>query len=236
MMKEILVRLERELERMSDQKLQESGQRYFKEPIKTYGTKTGEVVKLGKSYFKEIKGLDKGEVFELCEELWKSGYLEKTFIACEWTYNMHDLFEEEDLEIFERWIEKYVTNWASCDTFCNHTVGEFLMMYPRHITTIKKWARSNNRWMKRASAVSLIIPARKGMFLKDIFEIADILLLDQDDIVQKGYGWMLKAASENDERAVFKYVMKNKATMPRTSLRYAIEKIPKELKKEAMAK
>jgi 3-methyladenine DNA glycosylase AlkD len=90
--------------------------------------------------------------------------------------------------------------------------------------------------MRRASAVSLIIPAKKGLFLKDIFEISDILLLDKDDLVQKGYGWMLKAASQAHDKQVFEYVMKNKKTMPRTALRYAIEKMPKALKEKAMEK
>ena len=90
--------------------------------------------------------------------------------------------------------------------------------------------------MRRASAVSLIIPARQGKFLKDILEIADLLLLDQDDMVQKGYGWMLKVASQKHQQEIFDYVITNKALMPRTALRYAIEKMPAELKREAMEK
>jgi 3-methyladenine DNA glycosylase AlkD len=89
---------------------------------------------------------------------------------------------------------------------------------------------------KLAAAVTLIIPARKELFLNDVFAIADILLLDSDDMVQKGYGWMLKAASESHQTEVFNYVLSKKAVMPRTALRYAIEKMPKELKAEAMKK
>jgi len=107
-------------------------------------------------------------------------------------------------------------------------------MYPKYLENLKKWARSENRWVKRAAAVTLIIPARHGKFLKDIFEISDILLLDKDDLVQKGYGWMLKAASEAHQKEVFDYVMNNKDKMPRTALRYTIEKMPKELKVKAM--
>ena len=59
---------------------------------------------------------------------------------------------------------------------------------------------------------------------------------DKDDMVQKGYGWMLKAASKVYQEEVFDYVVQRKATMPRTSLRYAIEKMPAELKAIAMAK
>ena len=90
--------------------------------------------------------------------------------------------------------------------------------------------------MRRASAVSLIVPAKHGRFLKESIEIVDLLLTDKDDIVQKGYGWLLKEASRKHTDEVFAYVMKNKRQMPRTALRYAIELMPKELKAEAMKK
>jgi 3-methyladenine DNA glycosylase AlkD len=172
----------------------------------------------------------------LCEELWKSGMMEESFVACNWSYFVRKQFEPSDFRVFERWINSYVTNWASCDTFCNHTVGSAVEMFPEKIAELKKWALSQNRWMRRASAVSLIVPARKGMFLKDIFEISDILLSDSDDMVQKGYGWMLKSASKPYQKEVFEYVLRNKKVMPRTSLRYAIEKMSDELKMVAMAK
>jgi 3-methyladenine DNA glycosylase AlkD len=90
--------------------------------------------------------------------------------------------------------------------------------------------------VKRAAAVSLIVPARKGLFLPAIFDIAVLMLTDGDDMVQKGYGWMLKEASKAHQEEVFEFVMQHKAVMPRTALRYAIEKMPPELRKMAMSK
>ena len=162
--------------------------------------------------------------------------IEESFVACHWSYAVCKKYTPDDLPIFEKWINNYVDNWASCDTLCNHTVGKFVEMYPELISELKRWATSTNRWMKRASAVSLIIPARHGMFLKDIIEIADILLMDNDDMVQKGYGWMLKAASQAHQKEIFEYVMSKKTVMPRTALRYAVEKMPAELKSKAMDK
>jgi len=228
--------LRKELKQNSDKKTKDSAKRFFKEEVKTYGVKTAIVSKIGKQFFNELKNRNKKEIFDLCEQLWISGYLEETFIACNWSYYIRKKYEPKDFRIFERWVKNYVTNWASCDTLCNHTVGSFLEMYPGYVRELKKWARSKNRWMRRASAVSLIVPARKGKFLSDILNIAGILLLDKDDLVQKGYGWMLKAASEPREKEIFDYVMKNKATMPRTALRYAIEKMPEDLKTKAMVK
>lgn len=111
-----------------------------------------------------------------------------------------------------------------------------MLKFPEFVTDLKEWTSSANRWVKRAASVSLIIPARKGYFLPDIFEICDRLLSDPDDIVQKGYGWLLKATSEVHQKEVFDYILKNKEKMPRTALRYAIEKMPEQMRKEAMEK
>ena len=232
----IIGKVRQQIKKNADAKTKESGQRFFKEKIKLYGVKTATVEKIGRELFKEIKSKKKAEIFSLCEELWQSGYMEESFIACNWSYFVHDNYEQKDFKVFEKWIGSYVSNWAACDTFCNHTVGAFVEMYPQYLTNLKKWAKSKNLWLRRASAVSLIIPARHGKFLKNIFEIADILLLDKEDMVQKGYGWMLKVASQAHQKEVFEYVMKNKAKMPRTALRYAIEKMPEELREKAMQK
>jgi 3-methyladenine DNA glycosylase AlkD len=225
-----------ELEASADERTKESSQRFFKEQIRFYGVKVPVVGKIGKEIFKTLAGKTKTEIFDLCDILWQSGYIEESFIACNWSYNLRAGYQPEDFARFERWILLYVNNWASCDTLCNHTVGGFIEMYPGYIGQLKRFATSNNRWMRRAAAVTLIIPARKGKFLTDILEIADLLLTDTDDLVQKGYGWMLKAASEAHQQEIFSYVIRNKAAMPRTALRYAIEKMPKELKTAAMAK
>ena len=74
------------------------------------------------------------------------------------------------------------------------------------------------------------------MFLKDIFGIAEAILLDADNMVQKGYGWMLKEASKTHQSQVFDFIMKYRLQMPRTALRYAIEKMPADLRLRAMRK
>lgn len=232
----ILEIIRQKLENSADQKTKENGPKFFKEQIKLHGVKVATVTKISKEYFEYIKDYKKNDVFGLCEELWKSGYIEESFIACNWSYYMHENYSSSDFLIFEKWLKSYVNNWASCDTLCNHTIGTFMVKYPEYLSNLIGWTKSENRWIRRGAAVTLIIPARNGKFLKNILSIADQLLLDQDDLVQKGYGWMLKAASEAQEKEIFNYVMRNKMKMPRTALRYAIEKMPQELKKEAMKK
>lgn len=232
----IIDEIREELEKNIDKKTFNTCQNFFKEKIDFYGVKIPVVNKISKYFFKKVEAFSKDEIFHLCELLWQSGKIEESFIACNWAYTQCEKFEFEDFIIFEKWINDYVNNWASCDTLCNHTVGAYIEMFPENISWLISLTHSDNRWMRRASAVTLIIPARKGKFLKEIFEIAGILLHDPDDLVQKGYGWMLKAASQSNQDKVFEYIMNNKATMPRTSLRYAIEKMPAELRKLAMEK
>jgi 3-methyladenine DNA glycosylase AlkD len=232
----LLIRIRETLVISSDEKTRQSSQHYFKESILCHGVKSAAVGRIGKEFYKSLPDVSKETVYGLCDELWKTGYLEESFIACNWSYFQRKAYQPEDFKTFERWVSNYITNWAACDTLCNHTVGTFIEMYPSFLSDLKKWALSENRWMRRASAVSLIVPARKGKFLKDILEIADILLLDKDDMVQKGYGWMLKAASEAHQQTIFDYVMEKKTIMPRTSLRYAIEKMPDELREIAMTR
>lgn len=235
-MSEIIKNIREELKTNADDHTKNSGERYFKEAIKLHGVKTALVTKIGKERFSLLADKDKAKVFELCEEFWQSGYMEESFIACNWSYYVRKDYKPADFETFERWVDLYVSNWASCDTLCNHTVGTFVEMYPEYLSRLKTWAKSDNRWLRRAASVTLIIPAKQGMFLEDIFEIADIMLLDKDDLVQKGYGWMLKEASKKHQQAIYDYVVKHKSNMPRTALRYAIEKMPEELRKAAMQK
>jgi 3-methyladenine DNA glycosylase AlkD len=231
---DVLAAMRQELMKEIDEKTKESAQRFFKEPVKFHGVKSAQVKKIATKFFREMKGRDKSEIFALCEELLETGYGEEAFIAFEWAYRERSQFVLQDFFVFEVWVGRYVDNWAKCDTLCNHILGSFIEMYPEFIENLTGWARDQNRWLRRASAVTLILPARKGMFLKEAFQISDILLMDGDDMVQKGYGWLLKEASKKHQAEVFDYVMKWKANMPRTALRYAIEKMPEEMRKKAM--
>ena len=111
-----------------------------------------------------------------------------------------------------------------------------MFVFPESIPKIKQWTTSKNKWKRRASAVIFIYSVRKGKYLEESLKIAKSLLLDDEDLVQKAYGWMLKEASNTHQEEIFNFVMKHKSIMPRTALRYAIEKMPANLKKQAMKK
>jgi 3-methyladenine DNA glycosylase AlkD len=186
--------------------------------------------------FKEIKNLEKKQIFSLCERLLRikgSGYQD---IAFDWAFRLKKKFQKEDFKIFESWLKKYVNTWGGCDDLCTHALGEFIYQFPEFLPQTTGWTKSKNKWFRRASAVILIYPLRKGKYLKEAFGVAKILLNDNDDLVQKGYGWMLKEASKLYRNEIFNFVFKNKNLMPRTALRYAVEKLPEKFKKQAMAK
>ena len=121
------------------------------------------LAKSPKKYWSRVKTLDKQEIFALCEELYRSDYTEEAFIVSFWLPEYIDNLEPSDLATFKQWIERYINNWAKCDGFCNHTIGDLIQKYPEILAEVKSWAKSENRWLKRASAVSLIVPAKKGL-------------------------------------------------------------------------
>jgi 3-methyladenine DNA glycosylase AlkD len=236
----ILKEVRQELQANIEKKYKDNNQKYFKEKIFCYGVKTPIVRKIAKKYFKQIKHIDKKEIFALSEELFKSQYNEEATIAIQWIGEISNQFEKSDFKIFENWLTKYIDNWGKDDDFCLHIIYPMIEKYPDLINKLKSWAHSKNMWIRRASAVSFI--TTKGAFyatrhdLKDIFEVAEMLLHDKENLVQKGYGWMLKSASVHNQKEVFEFVMKHKLSMSRTALRYAIEKMPANLKKQAMMK
>jgi 3-methyladenine DNA glycosylase AlkD len=234
--KKFLAEIRQELKKYVDLEYREAERRFFKEKIKNLGVRMPDRRKVAKKYFKKIKELEKKEVFEICEKLLQ-GYGEEATVAFSWIYGIKEKYEKKDFKIFEKWVKQYVDNWAKCDDFCTHSVGHLVYLYPELTKELLKWAESSNRWVKRAAAVTLIYPfGGKKKYLKTIIKVAGKLLMDEDDMVQKGYGWMLKEASKPHQKEVFEFVMKHKNRMPRTALRYAIELMPKGLKKQAMAK
>lgn len=233
-MKPMTIKIRDTLRKNIDEKTQNNFHRFFKEEVQCHGVKTAIVRKIAARFWREVKNLEKWDIFDLCEQLFSSDYCEEAFVVSFWLPKMTDRLKPDDWLIFKNWIEKYINNWAKCDGFCNHTIGSFIVKYPEFINDLKKWTQSENRWLRRAAAVSLIVPAKKGDFLEDVFEIADALISDRDDLVQKGYGWLLKVTSHLHQKEVFDYVMRNKHYMSRTALRYAIEKMPQPLRKKAM--
>ncbi len=237
MNQQMLVKLVRkELKRYVDIEYRDGERIFFKEPVKNYGVRMPNRRKVASQLYQKAKTLTKDELFRVCEKLLVAGYSEESTVAIAWVYRRKQEFEEKDFKIFARWVEKYLDNWAKVDDFCTHSLGYLVDQYPVLSKKLFEWTKSKNRWVKRAAAVAYIYPVNKPKQIKWILKTARALLMDPDDMVQKGYGWMLKEASKHHQNEVYNLIMKNKDKMPRTALRYAIELMPKNLKAKAMEK
>lgn len=201
---------------------------FFKEPIKAYGVRYPILRKIAKDFFPE----NSDGLGELCEELWQSGFHEEAVVAVYWAKRGGIA----TVSLMKRWLDKYASNWAQVDDICLNVLCPMLEKDSALVPEIKSWAKSRNLWTRRASAVSFVYPCRRGLYLKDIFEVAERLLPDKEDLIQKAYGWALREAGKTHQKEVFNFVMKHRDKMPRTALRYAIELMPKSLKQKAMAK
>lgn len=237
-MNKIISQVRQELKQNIDLIYKDGAERFFKEEIKIYGVRYPKIREIIKKTKKEVAVLDKKSILKLCEELLGSKYHEEAIIAFGWVYQNKEKFNKSDFKIFESWLHEYVTNWALCDDFSTHVLNYYTIKYPEIIIKIRKWTKSKNRWVRRSSAVSFLHDSggtRPNTHrLEDVFWVTDTLLEDEDDMVQKGYGWLLKNTSKKYQKEVFDYVMKNKDRMPRTALRYAIEKMPQSMRKKAM--
>ena len=118
---------------------------------------------------------------------------------------------------------KYINNWNLVDVTCPHVTGKHLIDKDR--TILYKWAKSEDLWTKRIAMVSTFSFIRKND-LEGTFKIAEILLHDEHDLIHKAVGWMLREAGKRDIKKEETFLKKYYKTMPRTMLRYAIEKFP----------
>lgn len=127
-----------------------------------------------------------------------------------------------------------INNWDLVDVSAEYVLGNYLVDKDRQI--LKKLAKSGNIWQKRASIIATFA------FLKQkdastTLELAKIMLHDKHDLIQKAVGWMLREAGKRvDEQLLIAFLEQNYKTMPRTALRYAIEKLSVEQKTHFMKK
>jgi 3-methyladenine DNA glycosylase AlkD len=236
-METIITEIRGELAKYKDRKYCINAQQFSKEKLKQpWVLKTPIMRQVAAESFSKIKHLPKQQIFALCEKLLLSGNSVEKHIAFEWAFRSRKHFEKTDFRRFETWLKLHVNGWGSCDDLCGRALGHLIYEFPELSAKTEPWAKSRNRWLRRASAVTLIYSLRKRLLLVAAFRVADMLLKDEEDLVQKGYGWMLKEASNQFPDEAFRYVMEHKREMPRTALRYAVEKLPPDVRKEAMKK
>ena len=143
----------------------------------------------------------------------------------------------EHLSQIKKWIEKnYCDNWAMIDSIGVYILFPLVDIHPEIIEEIIGWSLSKNPWLRRVSAVTFVKHARKGKHLETAYKIAKNLCSEKDDLVQKACGWLLKESGKTDMDRLETFVLKHGHHIPRTALRYAIEKFPEKKRKELLAR
>lgn len=138
-------------------------------------------------------------------------------------------------EIYEFYLEHmhFINNWDLVDTVSYKIMGEYVQTHPEKI--LYKFAQSKNIWEKRTAMVATLAYIKRGS-LKETYKVAEILLHDSHDLIQKAVGWMLKEAGDVDTAKLVKFLNKNASSMPKTMLRAAIEKLPEKQRKNYLSK
>ena len=130
-------------------------------------------------------------------------------------------------------LTEHINNWDLVDLSCRFVVGEYLLDKPRDI--LYRLAESPLLWDNRIAIVSTFAFIRHNQ-LDDTFALADKMMVHTHDLMHKAIGWMLREAGKHDEQRLYNYIMQHRKEMPRTILRYAIEKFPPDVRSQLMSR
>jgi 3-methyladenine DNA glycosylase AlkD len=140
------------------------------------------------------------------------------------------------LPAWKRWLaDNHSANWATTDAICGALIGPLLARYPELVPQMRAWSKHRNMWVRRASMVGLVRRAHHGESLDLVYEIARRLHADREDLIQKAVGWALREAGKTDMARLERYLRANGAAIPRTTLRYAIERFPETRRRAILA-
>jgi 3-methyladenine DNA glycosylase AlkD len=205
-------------------------QRYFKsgkgeygEGDKFIGVRMGQVFALAKEFIdmppSEIEKLLESPIHEVraggCSIMAKQATSKKTS-------------ESRRKELYDLYLRRHdrINNWDLVDLGSYKVVGSYLFDFGKPRKILYNLARSKNTWERRTAIVSTLYFIGRGD-VTDAFRIAELLLTDNQDLVHKGTGWALRYAGQKDRKQLLRFLNKHAATMPRTALRYAIERLDK---------
>lgn len=213
--------------RRADPKRAASTQRYFKEPVECYGLDTATGRALTRELLKRVKGswsLEDAVAF--CRAMVRDPHLEPRGIG----YQVVAAFVGEAgpglLREARRWLERSCGNWALVDTLGPSVVAPLVSAHSEALPEVVGWTASSNMWLRRGAAVTFVPLARRGRHLDAAYEVARRLLDDDEDLMHKAVGWLLREAGKTDRRRLERFLRAEGPRMPRTTVRYALERFP----------
>jgi 3-methyladenine DNA glycosylase AlkD len=207
---------------------------FFKEEIQSRGWYTDELRKLARRFTKVIKG-DAGlsYLIQIADNLFHDNVLEEKILAVLLLETSTKSMTRDDFKLFEGWLDR-VSTWADHDALASYLLGEIMAADPKLSSHVFAWAKSPDRWHRRAAAVTLIRGIRYGLFESEINRITTLLLHDDDLMVQKGLGWLLRVSAKCNPEFTVPLLMKICKTAPRLVLRTGCETLPPKLRAEIL--
>jgi 3-methyladenine DNA glycosylase AlkD len=213
----------------------EEVQWFFKEEVKSRGWYTGELRKVAVRFRRTIlKELGLPFLVQVADKLFSGKVLEEKGFAVLLLETITDRFGDAEFRRFESWLDRVYT-WADHDGLVHYLIAPMIAAKPARTNRVFRWARSRNRWHRRAACVALIQGTRRKMFLPEVKRLANLLLCDEDDMVQKGLGWLLRETAKADARRTVPYLMAIRHCAPRLVLRTACETLPPATRRRILA-
>jgi len=208
---------------------------FFKEVIKSRGWRTAELrkvaVRIRRTILRE-RGLD--FLVQVADRLFRSRVLEEKIFAVFLLEKLTGELGDSEFRRFESWLAR-ITSWADHDGLVHYLIAPMIAAKPSRSRSVFVWARSRNRWHRRAACVALIQGARRKMFLPQIKQLSNLLLTDEDDMVQKGLGWLLRETTKHNAAKAIPYLLQIRARAPRLVLRTACETLPAPARRSILA-
>jgi 3-methyladenine DNA glycosylase AlkD len=212
----------------------EGVQWFFKEEIKSHGWYTAALRKAAIRCRRSVardRGMD--FVVDVADKLFCGRILEEKAFAVFLLEKQTKNFGAKELQLFASWLDR-VSSWADHDALAHDLLGPMVAADPARCREIFLWAKSPNRWRRRAACVALIRAARERQFFPQIVRLSNQLLADEDDMVQKGLGWLLRETAKADPKRIVPYLMKIRKNAPRLVLRTACETLPVATRKRVL--
>lgn len=149
------------------------------------------------------------------------------------TYKMKKAKAEEQKNIFDFYLDNicYINGWDLVDLSCYHIVGEYILKNPNKVNILYNLAKSKDLWSQRISIVSTYIFIKNNKF-EDTLNIAKILINNKHDLIHKAVGWMLREVGKKNFDVEYNFLLQHYKAMPRTMLRYSIEKFSQNLRQK----
>ena len=234
----IVADISAELKRHADSRRAEGAMRYFKgdESIAFLGVDTPTLRRIVKDQVKELKHKwTLGEAVQACGKMLKAKEHEIRAAGFLLLSGFKKMFTPALLYDAYQWLNSRLDNWALVDGFCMEITTPLLDQYPEAEETLKEWSQNSNLWVRRAALVTLVAGARRGKRLDLTYRTAGEHFNDPEDLIHKAVGWLLREAGKSDSRRLRNFLLKHGPQIPRTTLRYAIERFPEKERKHLLA-